>query len=98
MNVTIEFCVPNDAYTCAARHSCNIFIVDLIWPDLDLDLYLVGIRSILICYLLHHLKSLSAKFGFAAVVSPFSGADKAKSDDFNLWPDLDLTFYLFSIF
>ena len=42
------------------------------------------IRSILICYLFHHLGSLLAKFGFAAVISPVSGADKAKSEGFDL--------------
>ena len=32
-----------------------------------------------------------AEFGLTAVISPVSVADKAKSDDFDLWPDLDLT-------
>ena len=41
-------------------------------------------RPILIFYLLHPLGSLLAKFGFAAVISPVSEADKAKSDDFDL--------------
>ena len=40
--------------------------------------------SILICYILHCLGSLLAEFGLAAVISPVSVADKAKSDDFDL--------------
>ena len=39
---------------------------------------------ILICYLLELLGSPLAKLGFAAVVSPVSVTDKAKSDDFYL--------------
>ena len=35
--------------------------------------------------------NLLAMLGFAAVVSLVSLADKAKSDDFGLRPDLDLT-------
>ena len=34
------------------------------------------------------------KFGFAAVSSPVLVADKAKSDNFDIWPDLDLTYEL----
>ena len=37
------------------------------------------------------LGTLLAKLGLAAVIIPVSVADKAKSDDFELWPDLDLT-------
>ena len=83
--------------TCVARHSCNIFIC---WPYLTWPWPwpLLSTRAILICYLLHHLGSPFAKFGFAAFISPVSGADKAKSNDFDLWPDLDLTwiFYIFN--
>ena len=35
--------------------------------------------------------SLLAEFGLAAVFCPVSVAVKAKSDDFDLWPNLDLT-------
>ena len=45
----------------------------------------------LIYYYIHPLGSLLAKFGFTTVVSPVSVADKEKSDDFDLWPDLNLT-------
>ena len=45
----------------------------------------------LIYYLLYPLVSLLTKFGLAAVISPVSVADKAKSDDFDPLPDLDLT-------
>ena len=41
------------------------------------------------------LRSFLAQFGFAAVISPVSAADKAKIDDFDLWHDLDLTCDLF---
>ena len=52
----------------------------------------------MICYFLHPLKSLLAKFGFAAVIGPVSVGDKAKSDDFDLWPDLDLTCDILKVF
>ena len=42
-------------------------------------------------YYLDHLGSILTKFGFAAVVSPVSGAEQAKSDDFDTCLDLDLT-------
>ena len=57
---------------------------DLIWSDLNLDLYLVGIRPNLICYLLHPLGSILADVGFSDIISPVSVADKAKHDDFDL--------------
>ena len=57
----------------------------LIWPW-----PLLSIRSILIWYLLHPLGSVLEKFGLAVVISPVSVADKAKSNDFDIWPDLDL--------
>ena len=34
------------------------------------------------------LGSLLAKFGFAVVISSVSVTDKAKSNNFNLWPDM----------
>ena len=36
------------------------------------------------CYLLHPLGSLLAEFWLAAVISPVSVVDKAKSGDFDL--------------
>ena len=38
------------------------------------------------------------EFGLEAVISPVSVADKAKSDDFDLRPDLDLACDLLSFF
>ena len=66
-------------------HDTNIALGfdDLICPDLDHDLYLVPIRSILIYYIFHPLGSLLAKFGLLAVISPILVADKAKSSDFD---------------
>ena len=40
--------------------------------------------------LLQPLSSLWAKFGFAAIISHISVADKARSDRFDLRPDPDL--------
>ena len=82
--------------TCVARH-LNILIW---WPHLTWPWPrpLLIIRSILICYLLNPLGSLLAEFGLAAVISPVSVADEAKSDVFDLWPDLDLTCDLLSFF
>ena len=57
---------------------------DLIWPDLDLDPYLVQCLYLYICCLLHPVESLLAKFGFAAVISPVSVADKTKNADLDL--------------
>ena len=37
------------------------------------------------------------KFGLAAFISPVSVADKTKSDDFDLWPDLDLKCVLLTL-
>ena len=44
----------------------------------------------LICNLPYALGSLLAKFGWADVISPGGIADKAKSDDFDIWPHFDL--------
>ena len=43
----------------------------------------------LICYLSHHVRDLLAKFGFAALISPVYVADKAKSDGFELYLDMN---------
>ena len=80
--------------TCVAQHSCNIVIW---WPYLTWLWPLLSIMSILLCYLLHHLGSLLAIIGFAAVVSPILEASKAKSGDFDLWPDINLTCDLLKI-
>ena len=45
-------------------------IGDLIGPDVDLGLYLAKYQYLLICYLLHPLGGLLAKFWFAAVINP----------------------------
>ena len=42
-------------------------------------------------YLLHSLRSILAKFGLAAVISPASVTGKVKGDDFDLSPDLGVT-------
>ena len=75
--------------TCVARQTCNIFIC---WPYLTWPWPwpLLTIRPILTHNFLQPLRSLSAKFGFADIISHISVADKAKSDRFDLWPDLDL--------
>ena len=80
---------------CVARHSYNILIrlPYLTWPW-----PLPIIRPILIYYLPCPLGRLLAKFVLAAVVSSVSVADKAKSDDFSIWPDLDLTYDLLRFF
>ena len=59
------------------------------WPYLTWPCLLLSLRPL--CYLLHLLVSLLAKFGFAAVFSSVCVADKVKSDDFYLCPDLDLS-------
>ena len=66
---------------------------NLIRPDLDL-LNIRPTGTYLHGTFFHPLRSLLAKFGFAAVRS-VSVTDKAKSDDF-VWPDLDLTCNLFN--
>ena len=71
---------------------------NLISPDLDLGLYLVGIWPILICFLRCPLGSPLTKFAFEGVIIPVSVVDNAKSDDFNPWPDLDLAFGLVKFF
>ena len=85
--------------TCVAWqwHSCKIYIW---WPYLTRPWPwpLLSIQFILICYLLHTLGSLMAKFGIATVLSPISEADEVNSDDFDLWPNIDLTCDLFKIF
>ena len=64
---------------CVARHACDIFIW---WPYLTTWPWtLLNLRPILLYYLLHPLGTLLTEFGFAAVISPVSLADKVKSDD-----------------
>ena len=90
MNVTIVFCVPNDPKKSVARHTCNILIrwSYLTWPA---PWPLLSLRSALTFYLPHSLGSLFARFELSAVISPVRVTDMAKSDDFDIWPDLDLT-------
>ena len=63
---------------------------DLLWPDHDFDLYLVYGPYLCKCYILLSLWILLEKFAFAAIISPVSIVDMARSDDFGIWPDLDL--------
>ena len=89
-------CTPQMAHkACVALHSCHIFIW---WPYLTWPCSgpLLSIRPIFICYLFHPLGSLLSKFGFTTVVGPVLVADE-KSDDSELWPDLDLTCNLFKV-
>ena len=51
---------------------------------------MLSINPILIPTLPPSLDKLLSKFGFVAVISPVSVANKAKSDDLDLWRDLDL--------
>ena len=64
---------------------------DHIPPDTDLDVYLGFELLLLICYVFHPFSSISAKIGFAAVISPVSLSDKVRWDDFVFRSDLDLT-------
>ena len=93
INATIVFCVPNDSYNLCRTTVGQYFhlVTFLTWPW---AWPLLTIRSLLIRFLLLRLKSLLAKFGFAAVICPVSVAGKAKSDGFDLWPDLDLAWDL----
>ena len=45
---------------------------------------------ILIWFLLHHLRSIWAKFGLAVVLNPVSATEKGEKGHFGLWFDLDL--------
>ena len=67
--------------TVAVRHSHIIFIS---WHYLTWPWRLLIWRSILKCYHLHPL--VLAMFMLADVISIVSVADKANSDDFDLWP------------
>ena len=60
---------------------------DLVWPDLDLDPYLVWDPYLQATFFISW--EAFRKFGFTAVVSPVSGANQAKNDNLDLWPDLD---------
>ena len=73
--------------TCVARHLNNILIW---WPywNWPWPWPLLSIKSILIWYLLHSLGGLLAECGLTAFISPVSVADKARSDDFDFWPDM----------
>ena len=56
-----------------------------------LNLPLLSKRPVLRWYLLHLLRSILTKFGFAVVISPVSVANKTKVDDFDISPHLDFT-------
>ena len=76
-------------------HSCNILFGDPIWSDLDL--YLVWYQYLYANFFIA-LQSLFAKLGFPAIINTVSVAIKAKSDDFDFWPDIDLTYFLLKMF
>ena len=57
----------------------------------DLTLTFTKFKVHTLCYFPHPLGSLSANFELVAVINPVTVADKAKSDDSDLWPDLELT-------
>ena len=67
----------------------------LTWPW---PLHLCSIRSTLTFYLRRPLWSLLAKFLLATGVSPVSVSDKVKGDNFDNWPDVDLSCILFNMF
>ena len=96
-NVTIEFSVPNDPYNMCRKtlmqHFYLVTLFDRPWPW-----PLLSIEPILLCCLLRPTGGLLAEFGFAAIISPVSVADKAKSDNFDRWPDLGLPCNVFKIF
>ena len=58
---------------------------------IDLTSTLISRYKVHTYNLLHPLGSLLAKFGFTAIVSHISAADKVNSDNFDLWSDLNLT-------
>ena len=56
---------------------------------------MLGIKSYTYLYgILHSLRGILAKHGLAAAANPVSAIDGAKSGDFVICPDLDLTFDL----
>ena len=69
------------------HHFHLVTLLGLTWPW---PWPLFTIRPLPMHYLFLTLRSVLAKFGFAAVISPVSVADKAKSDGSELWPDLDV--------
>ena len=69
------------------RHFHLVTLLGLTWPW---PWPLFTIRPLPMHYLFLTLRSVLAKFGFAAVISPVSVADKAKSDGSELWTDLDV--------
>ena len=84
-NISDEFHFP-------IPHMCHMTWVQLFirrrltwpWPSL------VSIGPILIWCLSQPLRSILAKFGFAAVIIPVPLIDKANKGDFDLWPGLGL--------
>ena len=87
MNVTIEFCVPKDPYkgvchTTLVRHFHSVAFFDLTFAKYKAYTYMVHSS-----FPVRHF----SKIALAAIVCPVSVTDSAESDDFDLWPDLDLT-------
>ena len=77
--------------TCVTRHLCYILYDDLIWPELDLDLYLLSISLLLTWHLCHPFSRIFAEFALAAVSGLVCAADKAKSQLLHLawpWPNI----------
>ena len=79
-DVTIEFCLPNDACSMSHAHSYNIIIrgSHFTWPW---PWHLDSKKSILIWYFLYPFRNISANLGFMA-----------KIEDFDPSPDFDLSF------
>ena len=97
MSVTPNYLSQIIHKTFVARHLNNILIW---WPYLTWPWPwpLLSIRPILLCYFFNRFVSFLAEFGSAAAISSVSVADKAKSDGFGLWPDLNLTCKLLRFF
>ena len=82
--------------TCVTQYSCHIFIwwpyLAWPWPLLSITcIFALYIPTILTCYLLHPPGCFMAQLEFTAIWSPVSVAGKARSDYFDLWPDIELT-------
>ena len=93
MNGNIAFYAPNDLqHMCRAALIQHFHLVTLI--DLTVALTFTY-EPILIWYIFHPIGRMLAKFWFAAFMSPVSVANKAKSDEFDLRPDQELTCDLF---
>ena len=74
--------------TCVARHVCDLFYSDLLWPDLDLDLFTYAIHTHAVSFV-DIYPALWVSVFAARLTDP--GPQNAKTSHFDLWPDLDLT-------